>query len=273
MSLQRISIDTPDIAATVLGILDPKANEAASLNRLGRYLQDIASGVRTGKVRVNVGAVPAAGTIAFSSFVADDTVTVNGNVLTGKASPSGANQFAVGSTDQDVANNLTAKVNASALAKIPGVVAASRRGTILLSSFVDADYVTINGIIFTGKTSPSEDDPLEFAIGGSDAITAEYLKAAVERAATLGILGTAALAGITVSRSTATLTFNFNGTLTLAISAHGTATSTTVVFTALAGGQAGNLNTLAVSAHGTAVAPVGGTEGTEFVFGENYAAL
>lgn len=272
MSVQRISIDTPDIAASVVGSLDLKANDAMSLNSLGRYFQSIAGGARTAKVRANVGAVQAAGTIAFSSFADADTVTINGIVLTGKTTPSGASQWAVGADDQACANNLVAKINASALDKIVGVASASRRATLLLSSFATADTVTLNGIVFTGKTTPSADSPREFAIGGTDALTAENLKVCMERAILAGCIGTAGLAGITITRSSATLTINAPGTLTLSVSAHGTATSKTVVVTSIVGGQIGNLMTLAISAHGSKVDPAGGTEGTEYIFAQNYTA-
>lgn len=265
MAVTRITIVTPDAKEADQGFINAAADSRTALGRLGDFIQAIATGAKQGKVRLNTGAVQAVGTIAFSSFVADDTVTINGNVLTGKATPSGANQFAVGSVDEDVANNLVAKVNASALATIPGVIYAYRRGTVLLSSFATADYVTINGVRFTGKTTPTDTDPRQFAIGGTDAKTAENLMNAINACAALypDQLGAKLLS---VSRSTATLTINYDGSMTLAVSAHGTATSKTVVFLALAGGTGGNLMTLAVSAHGTAVTPVGGTEGTETVF-------
>ncbi len=259
MSVLRISVDIPTmVAATVAGDLDPKANDRQSIVRIARLLEQIAGGVTPAKLYLNTGAVPAAGTYVFASFAADGTVTINGNVLTGKASPSGANQFAVGSTDQDVSNNLVAKVNTSTLAKIVGVVHASRRGSIALSSFVATNTVTINGVVFTGSATPT--GPNQFLIGADNSATAQYLLDAILANSDTRV------AGIAGSRSTATLTLNYDGSLTLAVSANGTATSTTVVLTSIVGGQIGNLMTLAISANGTKVDPTGGTEGTQTLF-------
>lgn len=269
MSTHRISLDVSQNGQSVLNDINAIANESDSFVRLGNYIQKLASGERRGKIRFNANAVQATGTVAFSSFIADDTVTVNGNVFTGKASPSGANQFAIGSTDEDCANNLAAKINASALDLMVGCVGAMRRGTIALSSFVTTDYITINGVVFTGKTSPADGNKFEFAIGLTDSSTAENAMNAIN--ASLH----PALAGLTVTRSSATLTFNFLGTLTLAISAHGTATSKTVVAYSLIPGQIGNLCSLAISAHGSVSGALltGGTEGTQVIFSKNYTTV
>lgn len=259
MSVQRISVDIPTwTAATVAGQLDPKANDRPSISRIAALLESIAGGNVPAKVYLNTGAVPAVGLITFSSFVADDTVTINGNIFTAKASPSGANQWAVGADDEACRNNLITKLNASALDKIVGVVKASARGTILLSSFVADDTVTVNGVVFTGKASPSGVN--QFAIGADDAATAQYLLNAIAANPDTRI------AGISVTRSTATLTFNYNGIMTLAASAHATVADKIVVITSIVGGQIGNLMTLAISAHGSKTDPTGGTEGTQTLF-------
>lgn len=266
MAVTRISIVTPDLAATDADRINALANSPQALTRLAQFISDIAGGNRIGKVRLNTGAVQAEGSMVFASFIADDTVVINGNTFTGKASPSGANQFAIGSTDQDCANNLMAKINASALAKVVGTVVAYRRGTQLLSSFVTTDTVTINGVVFTGKTTPTAGDDRQFAIGGSDAKTAENLMNAISKCAISpygNLLGNI----LAISRSTATLTIDYAGSLTIAVSAHGTATSKTVMVRAIAGGQAGNLFTITTGGgHGTATSPTGGTEGTETIF-------
>lgn len=267
-SNHRISLDVPENAASITDLLNLKANSSESISRLSDYLASIGSGQKLGKVRINTGAVQAAGTVTFSSFADADTVTLNGVTLTGKTSPSGASQWAVGASDEACANNFAAKVNASALDKIVGVLIAIRRATVALSAFVDADTITINGHIFTGKTTPDAGSRTQFAIGSTDTITAVNLVAAVTRSLSPLVQGVAA------TSSSTTVTLNFNGTLTVAASAHATVTSTIAVMTSIVAGQIGNLCTLAISAHGAVSAAnlASGTEGTEVIFAKNYAA-
>lgn len=92
-------------------------------------------------------------------------------------------------------------------------------GTITLSSFVDADTVTINGTLLTGKNSPS--GSAEFLIGLTDTLTAVNLAACV----------------------------NANTTLNKQVVA--TSSGAVVTITALVPGAFGNLGTLAISAHGS----------------------
>lgn len=104
------------------GSLEPKRG----LHALGRFFKAAAGGALTGvRAIVKRAEVQASGTITLNAFVADDTVTINGVVFTGKAEPSGANQFEVDADDIVTAANLAAKINASALAKIVGVVSAT----------------------------------------------------------------------------------------------------------------------------------------------------
>lgn len=269
----RITIDSPETATSLDDGLRLKANDSLSLGRVGDLIVGIASGAKLGKVRVNTGPVKASGTVTFSSIVADDTVTINGVVHTGKNSPSGEVQFTTGVSDEDSANSLASKINASTTAKIVGVVAAHRRGTAALSTCVEDDTLTVNGITFTAKDAPTSGSKTEFGVGTTDSETAENLKAVVERAALEGVAG---LVGIEVSRSTATLTFNYKGSLTLAETGDGiTVANKVIVITSLVGGQAGNLCTLAISAHGSVsgAALTGGTEGTQYIFAQNYSAL
>ena len=269
MSKIRISVDSPESGASIIALLDPKANDPISISRVGQYLEGIAGGVKTAKVRLNANAEQAVGTITFASFIEDDTVTINGVALTAKTSPSGASEWAVGADDEACANNLVAKINASALDKIVGCVGSSRRGTVALSSFVANDTVTVNGAVFTGKSSPDAAVPEQFAIGGTDAISAQNLASAIRNSFKKELFG------ITVSVSSATLTFNTVGSLTLAASAHATVASKIVVVTALVPGQIGNLCTLAISARGSVSAAnlASGSEGTEYVFSRNYSAV
>lgn len=266
MSTHRISFDTPVTGQTVTDTINAQADNAESFIRLTDFINGITSGERSGKIRFNVNAVQASGTVAFASFADADTVTLNGVVLTGKTSPSGTQQWAVGSSDEACRNNFVAKVNASALDLIVGVLAASSRGTVLLSSFVNADTITVNNIVFTGKTSPNENTPEEFKIGSTDALTAQNLLNCIASSVR------PELDGVAVTRSSATLTFNYLGSLTLAASAHATVTDKTAVIVSIIPGQIGNLCSLAISAHGSVSGALltGGTEGTETIIDRNY---
>lgn len=274
MAVTRISIVTPDAKEADQGALLQIANSPEGIERLGEFIRKQVDG--KSKIRLNTGAVQAEGQVAFDSFVEDDTVTVNGAVFTGKDEPSGADEFDVGASDEACANNFYEKLKASAVDKIVGVIVPFRRGTVLLSSFVTTDTITINGLVFTGKTTPDASVPTEFAIGGSDAKTAENLMNAVLRCQALPAyepyLGARLLA---ISRSTATLTIDMDRSMTLAASAHATLDNDMVRIRAIVGGQAGNLCTLAISAHGgvSGANLTGGTEGTETVFAQNRSIL
>jgi hypothetical protein len=274
MSVTRISIDTPYPAAADQGDLLQIANQPEGLARLARFIEKIAGGGKTAKVRLNTAAVQAEGQVAFDSFVQNDTVTINGVVFTGRDTPTTTIQFAVGASDEACANNFYEKLKASALDLIVGVITPFRRGTILLSSFVADDTVTINKLIFVGKASPSAADPRQFLIGSTDALTAANLLAAIQKCQALfpASLGINLLAA---SVSSATITLDYDGSLVIANSAHATLDNDMVRIRAIAGGQAGNLCTLAISAHGSvsAAALTGGTEGTETVFAQSRSIL
>jgi len=259
----RISLAVHDDGPS---LLNPEASQGF-IARLAQYFDALAGGSKSGKVRVNTGAAQATGTITFSSFADADTVTLNGVTLTGKTSPSGASQWAVGSSDEACANNLVAKINASALDKIVGCLDASRRATVLLSSFVDGDTVTVGGVVFTGKTTPDAGVREQFQIGLTDAVTAAALCDAINRSLKLAKEAPNLVATV----SSATVTLNYRGSLTVTNSAHATVASKIVVITCPIPGQIGNLCTLAISAHGSVSAAnlASGTEGTETIFAKN----
>jgi hypothetical protein len=132
MSLARLDIDLPWAQNALESHLLLNSGARRVKDNLGALLSALASGaVDQNSVKLVTGAVKASGTITFSSLVADDTVTINGVVFTAKASPSGANQFALGADDTAAAANLAAKINASALAKIANVVTATSNGAVV----------------------------------------------------------------------------------------------------------------------------------------------
>jgi ribosomal protein L24 len=121
----RIKHDESDADMSAL-VQAQAGNNLLACNKLQNYVAAIGAGIRRAVVEVGVGADKASGTITADTAVADNTVVINGVTLTAKASPSGANQFALGSNDDDAATNLAAKINASALALISGYVTAEK---------------------------------------------------------------------------------------------------------------------------------------------------
>lgn len=118
----------------------------------------------------------------------------------------------------------------------PGVVqtkvnAVKATGTVTFSSIVQNDTVTINGVVFTGKDSPST--AVQFQTGGTDAAAATSLAALINADTTLD--------GMVVA----------------------TADGAVITLTALVPGELGNAVTLAISAHGSVSAArmSGGTNG------------
>lgn len=106
-------------------------------------------------------------------------------------------------------------------------------GTVTLSAHVATDTVTVSGVVLTavvsGATGP------QYNVGGSDAITADNLAAAINENATLSAIvkATSALGVVTL---TALMPGALGNAVTLAISAHGTVSAAR-----LAGGTNGTM--------------------------------
>jgi phage tail sheath gpL-like len=125
-SFVKILLSVPDSIATMKSKLNFDANATSySAQAVEALFSSVVNGNQVSYAKVSVGALQATGTVTFSSFVADDTVTVNGVVFTGKVSPSTTTEFAIGSSNTECATNFAAKINASALAHIVGVVTAT----------------------------------------------------------------------------------------------------------------------------------------------------
>lgn len=121
-----LDIDLPDETATDL---TAKFNaETGNKLQVGRKLMNLLrgllGGVRNAQLDVLTGMVQASSTITADVAVEDATVVINNVTFTQKDSPSGDNQFATGADDEATLDNLAAKINASALAGITGVVTA-----------------------------------------------------------------------------------------------------------------------------------------------------
>ena len=226
---------------------------------LERWVGRIVNGSISARARFDIGPTKAYNQITFASFADSDYITINGVVLTAKTSPSGTAQWAVGASDYACADNLVAKINASALAYIANTVYAYRKATLAFSSFVTTNYVTINGVVFTGKTTPTTD--FDFGIGANNTATCQNFVRCInqikEKFPSLQSIRT-------VTESAGTATILCDGSLSVAISAHGTAAMKYVVLESVVGGYIGNMLTLAITARGTVTGAnfAGGVDGT-----------
>lgn len=110
---------------------------------------------------------------------------------------------------------------------------------VTFSSFADADTVTINGVVLTGKTTPTTNS--HFAIGATDTLTAINLVRLINGLASVGAPPAKVWGVVSATSSGAVVTL-----------------------TALDSGDIGNIYTLAISAHGsvTGATFASGADGT-----------
>lgn len=132
----RLDVTVQENADGVSSQIQPlKKSPAMILDNIGRYFTGLAMGRVGTSTRVVTTAVSAAGTVTFSSFVEDDTVTVGATTLTGKDTPANENQFETGGTNAEVATAFAACVNAhSVLSKY-------------LSASADSAVVTLTSLV------------------------------------------------------------------------------------------------------------------------------
>ena len=116
---------------------------ANAFRNIGRWFDSIGIGTRSFKGSVMAGGVAAFNTITLSSFVASDTITINGVVFTGSDTATTNVQIKTGGTDTTVALALVNLLNGTGgsglavtpPAKINGVVTATNvAGVITLTS-------------------------------------------------------------------------------------------------------------------------------------------
>ena len=142
-------------------------NRAVTLNKLAALFKSLAGSEVNGTVSLltTAGSVQATGTVTFSgAATAADTVTIAGTALT------------------------ATKKNAT--------------GTASFSTIVQDNTVTIGGVTFTARTTPSATNPLQFALGADDTAAAANLAAAVNAYAPTNALVTAtSAAGVVTFRA------------------------------------------------------------------------
>lgn len=121
MSKILLELDLAEDATTMADILGTEAsNQYAFLSRLVNHLEGLRSGSKEGFIQAKVGAVQASIVGTFTDNpTAADTVTINGTVITARASGAIADEFNLvngGTAAADAAGNATAlaaAINAS----------------------------------------------------------------------------------------------------------------------------------------------------------------
>lgn len=113
---------------------------ANAFRNIGEWFQTVGIGARTFNGACHAGGTPATNTVTFSAIANNDTVTINGVVLTAKTAgtQSGNSQFSIGTSDTLAAANLAALLNsASAPAKILGVVSATSAAAVVTITWME----------------------------------------------------------------------------------------------------------------------------------------
>jgi hypothetical protein len=112
---------------------------ANAFRNIGEFFSSIGMGTRGFNGWVSAGGVVATNAVTFSSFANNNTVTLNGVVLTAKTSgATGNNQFNLGSSDTNAATNLAALINSTgAPSKIAGVVTATSSGAVITINAIE----------------------------------------------------------------------------------------------------------------------------------------
>lgn len=93
----------------------PTSSPGVWMDNFRNFLKSVASGADNAEFiqfTDDVALAYASGTCTVASIQADDTITINGTTITGKASPSGESQFDSDGTDTVVAAAIAACINA-----------------------------------------------------------------------------------------------------------------------------------------------------------------
>jgi phage tail sheath gpL-like len=116
----------------------PTGSPKVWADKLENFVASMKSGLTPASViqyTDDTAAAYATGTVTVASIQADDTITINGTTITGKASPSGESQFDSDGTDTVVAAAIAACINANS--SFTGIVTAtSADAVITVSAYV-----------------------------------------------------------------------------------------------------------------------------------------
>lgn len=152
MSLQRIIIDTGDLTAVGFkSVCDLAPGQLPALQNLVNYLGAIEGGLQMADLKIQVGAVQAAGTLTVASTGPTNSQTCSILNVTFTAVTSGAtgNQFNISATPSVVATNIAAAINASA--NLAGKVTAVAVGAVVTITSVVPGLVG-NGLALSAGT-------------------------------------------------------------------------------------------------------------------------
>ena len=124
----------------------PNTAIANFFRNLATFFQAIGLGTKGFNGFVSTGGVQATNAVTFSSFVATNTVTVNGVVFTGRASPTLVSEFKIGTTDTLTAANFAARINntdgvGATAAKVYGVVQATSAAAVTTLTAVESGAI------------------------------------------------------------------------------------------------------------------------------------
>ena len=124
----------------------PNTAIANFFRNLSTFFAAIGLGAKGFNGYVSAGGVAAVDAVTFTSFVANDTVTVNGVVFTGVASPTTNVQFLIGASDTLTAAAFAARINntdgrAAPPAKVLGVVQATSAATVATLTAVESGAI------------------------------------------------------------------------------------------------------------------------------------
>lgn len=106
---------------------------ANAFRNIGAWFESVGIGARTFNGFVQSGGALASGTITISSMIANDTVTVNGVVLTCSSTLQDATHFKLGANDTATAANLATCINAAAATVSNNLAATSAANVVTVT--------------------------------------------------------------------------------------------------------------------------------------------
>lgn len=168
-SVFNLMFTVNDNANGVIAHLNPSRQSPVELlQAIERYVGRMSGGTVSCKAYLSTTVVQASGTITLSSFVNNDTITINGTTMTGKDTPSGAAEFAILGTDTLTAAAAVVKINANTTLN-KQVVASSSGAVITITALVPGAFGNLGTIAISAHGSVSGGGLL--ASGAQDAVT------------------------------------------------------------------------------------------------------
>ncbi len=144
--------------------------------KLKNYFKMFTSGIRPAVIQTKSNAVKASGTITLSSFVATDTITVNGHVFTCVASgATGPLQFNVGAGNDDALTVVEIVNILNAHSTLDGMIVATSATTVVtLTSLIPGEIGNALTIAISAHGSVSGSGRLSAGTNGTAERTHNY---------------------------------------------------------------------------------------------------